>query len=155
MDEAARKLIFPTPDPFLAEAKKVLASPSLWGKLGFPSWILFFSERKRFWPLANFIVVLCDTADPFCKEQKKDWEASGPKNHYNPTLCSERAFRNTRFAFFVLAVLKKSCQETFFRELLQDFVQRSWQRLPSSCQAIACRELVQRYLKQILPRDIA
>jgi hypothetical protein len=33
------KLIFPTPDPFLGEAKKVLACPSR---------ILFFSERKRF-----------------------------------------------------------------------------------------------------------
>ena len=22
--------------------------------------------------------------DPFCKEQKRDWEASGAKNHYNP-----------------------------------------------------------------------
>jgi hypothetical protein len=36
--EATRKLIFPTPDPFLAEAKKALAS--------FPD--PFFSERKRF-----------------------------------------------------------------------------------------------------------
>jgi hypothetical protein len=36
MVEATRELIFPTLDPFLAEAKKVLASPSLWGKLGFP-----------------------------------------------------------------------------------------------------------------------
>jgi len=33
VDEATRKLIFPTPDPFLTEAKKVLASPGLWGKL--------------------------------------------------------------------------------------------------------------------------
>jgi hypothetical protein len=33
--EATRKLIFPTPDPFLGEAKKVLASPGLWGKLAF------------------------------------------------------------------------------------------------------------------------
>ena len=33
--EATRKLIFPTSDPFLAEAKKVLASTGLWGKLGF------------------------------------------------------------------------------------------------------------------------
>jgi len=32
VDEATRKLIFPTPDPFLAEAKKALASPDLWGK---------------------------------------------------------------------------------------------------------------------------
>ena len=33
--EATRKLIFPTPDPFLGEAQKVLASPGLWGKLAF------------------------------------------------------------------------------------------------------------------------
>ena len=33
--EATRKLIFPAPDAFWAEAKKVLASPGLWGKLGF------------------------------------------------------------------------------------------------------------------------
>jgi hypothetical protein len=39
VDEVTRKLIFPTPDPFLGEAKKVLACPSR---------ILFFSERKRF-----------------------------------------------------------------------------------------------------------
>ena len=35
VDEATRKLIFPAPDAFWAEAKKVLASPGLWGKLGF------------------------------------------------------------------------------------------------------------------------
>ena len=43
---ATRKLIFPTPDTFLAEAKKVLASPGLWGKLGFlPG--SFFSLKEK------------------------------------------------------------------------------------------------------------
>ena len=46
VDEATRKLIFPTPDLFLAEAKKVLASPGLWGKLGFlPG--SFFSLKEK------------------------------------------------------------------------------------------------------------
>jgi hypothetical protein len=39
VDKATRKLIFPTPDPFLAEARKVLASPSV-GQIIFPSWIV-------------------------------------------------------------------------------------------------------------------
>ena len=51
----SRKLIFPTPDPFLGEAKKVLASPGLWGTLAFLPGSFFW---KRFWPLTNFIVVL-------------------------------------------------------------------------------------------------
>ena len=46
VDEATRKLISPTPDPFLAEAKKALASPGLWGKLGFlPG--SFFSLKEK------------------------------------------------------------------------------------------------------------
>jgi hypothetical protein len=46
MVEATRELIFPTLDPFLAEAKKVLASPGLWGKLGFlPG--SFFSLKEK------------------------------------------------------------------------------------------------------------
>ena len=57
LDETTRKLIFPTPDPFLAEAKKVLASPSVWGKLGllFGS---FFSLKEKRSDLTIFIVVL-------------------------------------------------------------------------------------------------
>ena len=57
VDEATRKLIFPTPDPFLAEAKKVLASPSLWGKLGF-LFGSFFSLKEKRSDLTIFIVVL-------------------------------------------------------------------------------------------------
>ena len=46
VDETTRKLIFPTPDPFLAEAKKVLASPGLWGKLGFlPGSFLLWKKK--------------------------------------------------------------------------------------------------------------
>ena len=46
VDEATRKLIFPTPDPFLGKANKVLASPGLWGKLGFlPG--SFFSLKEK------------------------------------------------------------------------------------------------------------
>ena len=44
--EATRKLIFPTPDPFLGEAKKVLASPGLWGKLAFRPGSFFSLKGK-------------------------------------------------------------------------------------------------------------
>ena len=56
--EATRKLIFPTPDPFLGEAKKVLASPGFWGKLAFlPG--SFFSLKGKDSDLSQiFIVVL-------------------------------------------------------------------------------------------------
>jgi hypothetical protein len=57
VDEATRKLIFPTPDPFLAEAKKALASPGLWGKSGF-LFGSFFSLKEKRSDLTVFIVVL-------------------------------------------------------------------------------------------------
>jgi hypothetical protein len=39
-------LIFPNPDPFLGQAKKILASPGLWGKSGFlPG--SFFSLKEK------------------------------------------------------------------------------------------------------------
>ena len=123
MVEATRELIFPTLDPFFGWSKTGSGLTRIVGQVRFPSRILFVSERKRFWPFTNFIVVLltvrskktlkncwktlCDTADPFCMEQKKDWEASGAKNYYKPPLRSERAFRNTRFAFCVLTVPQK------------------------------------------------
>ena len=83
VDEATRKLIFPTPDPFLGEAKKVLGQPGLWGKLGFlPR--SFFSLKEKGSDLSQIVLLtevpeefekvlktLCDTADPFCKEQQK------------------------------------------------------------------------------------
>ena len=47
VDKATRKLIFPTPDPFLAEARKVLASPSV-GQIIFPSWIVLSLKEKGF-----------------------------------------------------------------------------------------------------------
>ena len=58
-DEATRKLIFPTPDLFLAEAKKVLASPGLWGKLGFlPGSFFSLKEKGSDLYCNKFIVVL-------------------------------------------------------------------------------------------------
>jgi hypothetical protein len=42
----------------LAEAKKVLASPGLWGKLGFLPGSFFSLKEKRFKPFTNFSVVL-------------------------------------------------------------------------------------------------
>ena len=109
VDEATRKLIFPTPDPF-GWSKKGSGLTRFVGQARFPSRILFFSEGKRFWPLTNFIVVLLTEVQEdlkklknfSCKEQKMDWEASGAKRHHRPPLRSERAFRNTRFAFCVL-----------------------------------------------------
>jgi hypothetical protein len=109
VDEATRKLIFPTPDPF-GWSKKGSGLTRFVGQARFPSRILFFSEGKRFWPLTNFIVVLLTEVQEdlkklknfSCKEQKMDWEASGAKRHHRPPLRSERAFRNTRFTFCVL-----------------------------------------------------
>ena len=120
VDETTRKLIFPTPDPFL-EAKKDLASPGLWGKLGFRTGSFFLWKKKvltshklnrsasnrgprRLW--TNVEKLYVTQRIPFARSQKK-WEASGTKNHYNPPLRSERAFRNARFAFCVLTVLRK------------------------------------------------
>ena len=93
VDEATRKLIFPTPDPFLGEAKKVLGQPGLWGKLGFlPR--SFFSLKEKGSDLSQ-IVLLTEVPEEFEKVlknsmwhsgsflqgTKKDWKASGAKNH--------------------------------------------------------------------------
>ena len=43
---------------FWVKQQRFWPPPGLWGKLGFPSRILFVSERKRFWPLTSFSVVL-------------------------------------------------------------------------------------------------
>jgi len=68
VDEATRKLIFPTPDPFLGEAKKVLGQPGLWGKLGFlPR--SFFSLKEKGSDLSQ-IVLLTEVPEEFEKVLK-------------------------------------------------------------------------------------
>jgi hypothetical protein len=65
VDEATRKLIFPTPDPFLGEAKKVLGQPGFWGKLGFlPR--SFFSLKEKGSALSQ-IVLLTEVPEDFEK----------------------------------------------------------------------------------------
>ena len=120
VDEATRKLIFPTPDPFL-EAKKVLASPGLWGKLGFRTGSFFLWKKKvltshklnpsainrgprRLWKIVEKLYVT--QWIPFARSKKKIGRLLEPKTTTTPPR-SERAFRNARFAFCVLTVLRK------------------------------------------------
>ena len=73
-----KKVDLPNSGSFLGEATKVLASPGLWGKLGFlPGSFFSLKEKGSDQTLNIFWKILCDTADPFCREQKKDSEASG------------------------------------------------------------------------------
>ena len=127
VDEATRKLIFPTPDPF-GWSKKGSGLTRFVGQARFPSRILFFSEGKRFWPLTNFIVVLLTEVQEdlkklknfSCKEQKKDWEASGAKSHHRPPLRSERARAKIPYGN-VIWLLLRAKKQIMHTHTWQDF----------------------------------
>ena len=53
-----QKVDLPNTGSFFGWSTKGSGLTRLVGQVSFPSRILFFSERKRFWPLTNFIVVL-------------------------------------------------------------------------------------------------
>ena len=119
---ATRKLIFLTPDPFLAEAKKVLASPGLWGKLGFLPGSFFSLKEKRFKPFTNFsVVLLTEVQEDFEKLLKSSmWHSRSflqggkkglggfwsQKNTINPP-----CVRNARSGTRVLRSALWSCQD--------------------------------------------
>ena len=118
--EATRKMIFPTPDPFLGEAKKVLASPGLWGKLAFlPGSFFLWKETiltshkfyrsasnrglRRFWNIVEKFYVTQRIL--FARSKKRIGRLLGSTKPLKPPLRSEHAFRNVRFAFCVVNVL--------------------------------------------------
>ena len=98
---------------FFGWSKKGSGLTRLVGQVSFPSRILFFSERKRFWPLTNFIVLLITEVQEDFETLLKNsmWHSgsflqgakkglggfSGSIKPLKPRLRSERAFQNVRF----------------------------------------------------------
>ena len=112
-----QKVDLPNSGSFFGGSKKGSGPTRFVGQVRFPSQILFFSERKRFWPLTNSAInrgprrlwksveKLYVTQRILFARSKKGLEGFWSQKPLEPPLCSERAFRNARFEFCVLTVL--------------------------------------------------
>ena len=116
-----QKVDLPNSGSFLGEAKKVLASPGLWGKLGFLPGSFFLWKKnvltphkfyrsainrglRRLWTFSAKYYVTQRIL--FAGSKKRIRTLLGSIKPLKAPLRSEHAFRNVRFAFCVVNVLR-------------------------------------------------